>query len=165
MHAVDMLQLRLLQTLWLNHAVTTLWPFYNKAVAKLVLEQAKPQIDEAIKPVSLCLYIPDCDFFFFAYAHSCHRAMFNRMRPCSMLLRAAGTAVCRHTSPHMGGLQNKACLACSTLVFRRPLSMLPCVQLSFHVLLSELSWLAAPRTAPLLKLCSEGCHSACADLP
>lgn len=64
MHAVDMLQLRLLQTLWLNHAVTTLWPFYNKAVAKLVLEQAKPQIDEAIKPVSLCLYIPDCEFFF-----------------------------------------------------------------------------------------------------
>ena len=54
------MQLRLLQTLWLNHAVTTLWPFYNKAVAKLVLEQAKPQIDEAIKPVGLCLYIPDC---------------------------------------------------------------------------------------------------------
>ena len=55
-----MLQSRLLQTLWLNHAVTTLWPFYNKAVAKLVLEQAKPQIDEAIKPVGLCLYISGC---------------------------------------------------------------------------------------------------------
>ena len=54
----------LLQTLWLNHAVTTLWPYYNKAVAKMVLEQAKPQIDEAIKPVGLCLYISGCRALF-----------------------------------------------------------------------------------------------------
>ena len=59
-HAQDKLQPCLLQTLWLNHAVTTLWPYYNKAVAKLVLEQAKPQIDEAIKPVGLGLYISGC---------------------------------------------------------------------------------------------------------
>jgi hypothetical protein len=37
------------KTMWMNHAMQILWPYYNKAVAKMVIEQAKPQIDAAIK--------------------------------------------------------------------------------------------------------------------
>ena len=167
------------QTLWLNHAVTTLWPYYNKAVAKMVLEQAKPQIDEAIEPVGLCLYTPGCRTLFIswlpswkgssvelfqrelagahlpehriqtAYAPSHHSTIFNCMCPCSMLLCAGGTAVCRHAPPHMGRLPRTACLACSIQLLRRPLSMLPYLQHSLPDLFPELLWLAALHTAPL----------------
>ena len=40
------------QVFWMNHALRTLWPYYNKAIGKMVLEQAKPMIEEQIKPVS-----------------------------------------------------------------------------------------------------------------
>lgn len=38
--------------MWLNHAIATLWPVYNEAIAKMAIEQAKPQIDAALKGVS-----------------------------------------------------------------------------------------------------------------
>lgn len=37
--------------MWLNNAVKTLWPVYNEAIAKMAIEQAKPQIDAALKGV------------------------------------------------------------------------------------------------------------------
>ena len=40
-----------LQTMWLNNAVKTLWPVYNEAIAKMAIEQAKPQIDAALEGV------------------------------------------------------------------------------------------------------------------
>lgn len=40
------------QTMWLNRAISTLWPVYNEAIAKMAIEQAKPQIDAALKGVS-----------------------------------------------------------------------------------------------------------------
>ena len=42
-----------MQVFWMNHALRTLWPYYNKAIGKMVLEQAKPMIEEQIKPVRL----------------------------------------------------------------------------------------------------------------
>ena len=38
--------------MWLNRAIKTLWPVYNEAIAKMAIEQAKPQIDAALKGVS-----------------------------------------------------------------------------------------------------------------
>ena len=38
--------------MWLNRAISTLWPVYNEAIAKMAIEQAKPQIDAALKGVS-----------------------------------------------------------------------------------------------------------------
>ena len=146
---LDMLHPRLLQTLWLNHAVTTLWPYYNKAVAKLVLEQAKTQIDEAIKPVGMCLSFSACRTLFISWlpslressielfqgsfsraqlleqiALSCNITMPNCMCPSIMLSHAAGTAICRHASPHVGDLPKNACLARSTPLLSQALSML-----------------------------------------
>lgn len=46
-----------MQTMWLNHAIKTLWPVYNEAIAKMAMEQAKPQIDAALKGVSQHLLI------------------------------------------------------------------------------------------------------------
>lgn len=45
----------LLQTMWLNHTIKTLWPVYNEAIAKMAMEQAKPQIDAALKGVSIAV--------------------------------------------------------------------------------------------------------------
>lgn len=39
------------RTMWLNRAIKTLWPVYNEAIAKMAIEQAKPQIDAALKGV------------------------------------------------------------------------------------------------------------------
>lgn len=50
----------LLQTMWLNHTIKTLWPVYNEAIAKMAMEQAKPQIDAALKGVSIHAIIPIC---------------------------------------------------------------------------------------------------------
>ena len=47
------LQRSCMQVFWMNHALRTLWPYYNKAIGKMVLEQAKPMIEEQIKPVRL----------------------------------------------------------------------------------------------------------------
>ena len=44
-----------LQTMWLNNAIKTLWPVYNEAIVKMATEQAKPQIDAALKGVSRSL--------------------------------------------------------------------------------------------------------------
>ena len=38
--------------MWVNRAIKTLWPVYNEAIAKMAIEQAKPQIDAALKGVS-----------------------------------------------------------------------------------------------------------------
>ena len=40
------------QVFWMNHALRTLWPYYNKTVGKMALDMAKPMIEEQIKPVS-----------------------------------------------------------------------------------------------------------------
>ena len=39
--------------MWLNRAIKTLWPVYNETIAKMAIEQAKPQIDAALKGVGL----------------------------------------------------------------------------------------------------------------
>lgn len=39
------------RTMWLNNAVKTLWPVYNEAIAKMAIEQAKPQIDAALEGI------------------------------------------------------------------------------------------------------------------
>lgn len=41
------------QTMWLNTAIRTMWPVYNEIIAKMAIEQAKPQIDAALKGVKL----------------------------------------------------------------------------------------------------------------
>lgn len=39
------------RTMWLNNVIKTLWPDLNIAIAKMAIEQAKPQIDAALKGV------------------------------------------------------------------------------------------------------------------
>ena len=39
------------QVLWLNTAVKTLWPYYNNAVGKMVLEQVGPALDPILAKV------------------------------------------------------------------------------------------------------------------
>ena len=41
----------LMQVLWINTAMKTMWPYYNQAVGQQVLEQVNPIIAEQIKPV------------------------------------------------------------------------------------------------------------------
>ena len=35
----------------MNHALRTLWPYYNKAIGKMVMDMARPMIEEQLKPV------------------------------------------------------------------------------------------------------------------
>ena len=39
------------QVLWLNTAMKTLWPYYNNAVGKMVLEQVGPALDPILAKV------------------------------------------------------------------------------------------------------------------
>ena len=39
------------QVTWMNHILTTLWPHYNQAIGKMVLESAKPQIEDITRQV------------------------------------------------------------------------------------------------------------------
>ena len=39
------------QVFWMNHALRTLWPYYNKAIGKMVMDMARPMIEEQLKPV------------------------------------------------------------------------------------------------------------------
>ncbi len=40
-----------LQVLWMNTTLRTMWPYYNHAVGQQVLEQVNPIIAEQLKPV------------------------------------------------------------------------------------------------------------------
>ena len=44
---------RCVQVFWMNHALRTLWPYYNKAIGKMVMEMVTLMIEEQIKPVRL----------------------------------------------------------------------------------------------------------------
>lgn len=43
--------------MWLNNVIKTLWPDLNIAIAKMAIEQAKPQIDAALKGVSFAMLL------------------------------------------------------------------------------------------------------------
>ena len=43
--------MRVAQVLWLNTAMKTLWPYYNNAVGKMVLEQVGPALDPILAKV------------------------------------------------------------------------------------------------------------------
>lgn len=42
-----------MQVMWLNHSLRQFWPWYNKAIGQMILEQAKPMIDDSISSVRL----------------------------------------------------------------------------------------------------------------
>lgn len=39
----------------MNHVLKTLWPHYNQAIGKMVLETVTPQIEDVIKQVTPCI--------------------------------------------------------------------------------------------------------------
>ena len=41
----------MLQVLWMNTILKTMWPYYNQAIGQQVLEQTGPIIAEQLKPV------------------------------------------------------------------------------------------------------------------
>ncbi len=60
MHRLDKYAPPLMQVLWINTAMKTMWPYYNQAVGQQVLEQVNPIIAEQIKPVRSALKSPRC---------------------------------------------------------------------------------------------------------
>lgn len=41
------------QVTWMNHMLKTFWPWYNKAIGQMILEQVKPMLDETISKVRI----------------------------------------------------------------------------------------------------------------
>ena len=45
------------QVTWMNHIMRTMWPHYNQAIGKMVLDTVKPQVDDLCKQVCTFLLL------------------------------------------------------------------------------------------------------------